>query len=87
MNKRDTIPLFIPFVGGTKFIVKQIFHSRQGSKLKLNCEQPQKPGSPAMLMWVEISTLNHPQMSPHYLSNIILEQMVGLAFTIFQSYF
>ena len=32
MNKRDNIPLLILFVGRTKFIVKQIFHSRQGSK-------------------------------------------------------
>ena len=52
MNKSDTILLFILFVGRTKFIVKQIFHSRQGSKLKLYCEQPQKPGSPAIYVIV-----------------------------------
>lgn len=52
MNKRDNIPLFILFGGRTKFIVKQIFHSRQGSKLKLYSEQAQKPGSPAIYVIV-----------------------------------
>ena len=33
MNKRHTIPFIILFVGRTKFTVKQISHSPQGSKL------------------------------------------------------
>ena len=74
MNKRDTMPLFILFVGRTKFIVKQIFHSRQGSKLKLYCEQPQKPGSPAMLLWVKILAL-----IPFKCLHVIYDQILSLS--------
>ena len=59
MNKRDTILCsFCLSDELAKFSVKQIFHLRQGLKLKLYCEQPQEPGSPAMLLWVKISVLN-----------------------------
>ena len=40
-----------------------------------------------MLLWVKISVLTPLKMSSYYLTNIILEQMVSLAFIIFQSYF